>query len=605
MDGSAGPGRQAAVVEYALPVIQEIQALALEGAKSGFSGVEVGGVLFGKQEERKIRILTFRPLAGNYSLGPHFAVSEEDLGGLQDLLEQSPKIRKLRGLEPVGWYRSQLDGDLTLADRDLQIFARFFPDPSQVAVLLHASEYEPTRVRFYFCSREGGVVQQSSYREFTLESAEADAGQSSAEALPERKLEPAAAPSAEAGHVEVAAAPAVPARTWTSLAGWILAVALAIGMGGALTWMLLPSQRLALQLRDAEGQLQITWNEAARPVRNAQSAAIEITDGSANTWLELDLDQLRRGSVTYVRRSNMVAVRLKIQPRTGAPVEEVVRFLGPPEPLRPSVLGSGSPQPVEAPARPSALPPASAAANPAATPTKAPEPVIARNTAPRQAQPEALPAALPAGSAPSSSAPAAAITPQPEVAQPQQQTAPAPASTPASAPASSLPPAESAAPPQQVAPPPVEKPVIQQPAVSLPANPAPARPAAPSVGRLIWTGHLPKNGTVTITGRKASAGALTGELPGKSVRIAVYPGDLAADGIVIFTPHTQYAKPLAEAPGAQNGWNKATYTFNSQRAGDVIVDEAPSAQNGWNRIVLRSKTGRFSVVVVDWTLLPQ
>ena len=72
-----------------------------------------------------------------------------------------------------------------------------------------------------------------------------------------------------------------------------------------------PSQRLALQLRDAQGQLQITWNEAARPVRNAQSAALEITDGNANTWLELDLDQLRRGNVTYVRRSNMVAVRLE------------------------------------------------------------------------------------------------------------------------------------------------------------------------------------------------------------------------------------------------------------------------------------------------------
>jgi hypothetical protein len=125
------------------------------------------------------------------------------------------------------------------------------------------------------------------------------------------------------------------------------------------------------------------------------------------------------------------------------------------------------------------------------------------------------------------------------------------------------------------------------------------------VGRLIWTGQLPKNGTVTITGKKASTGALTGELPGKSVRIAVYPGDLSAGGIVIFTPHTQYAKPLAENPSAQTGWNKATYTWNPQRSGDVMVEEAPGAQNAWNRIVLRSKTGRFSVIVVDWTLLPQ
>ena len=583
MDGTAGPGGQAAVVEYALPVIQEIRALALEGARSGFIGVEVGGVLFGKHEDRKVRILTFRPLTGNYSLGPHFATSEEDLSALQDLLEQAPKIRKVRGLEPVGWYRSQLDGDLTLADRDLQIFGRFFPDPSQVAVLLHAPEYEPTRVRFYFCSREGGTVHQTSYREFTLDSAEADAGQIPPEALPERTLEPAPAPSAESAQVEVAAAQAVPARSWTSLAGWMLALALAIGMGGALVWMLRPSQRLALQLRDAGGQLQITWNETARPVRNAQSAVIEINDGNANTWLELDPDQLHRGNVTYVRRSNMVAVRLKIQPRGGAPVEELARFLGPPEPLQPSVPGSGSAQPATATPEPSVPPPPSTPARPATIPTKPAGPVIARAAAPRQSQPAALPTA---------SAPAALLSPPPEVAQ----------AAPISVPVSSLPTVESAQLPSP--PPPAERPAIQ-PAVSLPVNPAPTRPAAPSVGRLIWTGQLPKNGTVTITGKKASAGALTGELPAKSVRIAVYPGDLAADGIVIFTPHTQYAKPLAESPGAQNGWNKTTYTFNQQRSGDVIVDEAPAAQNGWNRIVLRSKTGRFSVVVVDWTLLPQ
>ncbi len=588
MDGTAGPDGQAAVVEYALPVIQEIQALALEGARSGFSGVEVGGVLFGKREDRKVRILTFRPLAGNYSLGPHFAVSEEDLGALRDLLDQAPKIRKLRGLEPVGWYRSQLDSDLTLGDRDLQIFERYFPDPSQVAVLLRASEYEPTRVRFYFCSREGGSTHQTSYREFILESAAADAAQAPVEALVEQT--PEVPP--EAGQVPLAVSAAAPSRSWSSLAGWMLALVLAVGMGGALAWMLRPSQRLALQLRDAEGQLQITWNEAAKPVRNAQSAAIEITDGTANTWLELDLDQLRRGNVTYVRRSNMVAVRLKIQPRGGAPVEEVARFLGPPEPLKPSIAGVGTLQPEVTPApRPSAFPPAYSTLPPAPLPAKQSEPVIAGNAPPRQLQPEAAPVAA---------TPAAVPAAQPEVAQAAPQTAPA------TAPAASLPAVETASPPVQQPAPPVlvEKPAAQ-PAVILPVKPAPIRPAAPSVGRLIWTGQLPKNGTVTITGKKASAGALTGELPGKSVRIAVYPGDLSADGIVIFTPHTQYAKPLAENPSAQTGWNKATYTWNPQRSGDVVVEEGPGAQNGWNRLVLRSKTGRFSVVVVDWTLLPQ
>jgi len=592
MDGSAGPNGQAAVVEYALSVVQEIQTLALEGARSGFSGVEVGGVLFGKREDRKIRILTLRPLAGNYSLGPHFAVSEEDLSALQDLLTEAPKIRKLRGLEPVGWYRSQLDSDLTLADRDLQIFERFFPDSSQVGVLLQATEFAPTRVRFYFCSREGGKTHQTSYREFILESAEADAMQSPPAAAPEAAPEapPEAVP--EAPQAEISAAPAQSAKSWSALAGWLLALALAVGLGGTLAWLMRPSQRLALQLQDAQGQLQITWNETARPVRNAQSAALEITDGNANTWLELDLDQLRRGNVTYVRRSNMVAVRLKIQPRGSAPVEEVARFLGPPEPLQPSTAAAGTLLPTPAPERPAVSPPASVAQLPA----KPPQLPIAKEVVPIQPKSDTP---LPANpQIPEKSTPAR-VEQVAQVAQAVPQTAPA------TVPATSLPPAETVTQPAAAPPPPVVEKPIAQPAVSLPANPAPAKPPVATVGRLIWTGQLPKNSTVTITGRKASAGALTGELPGKSVRIAVYPGDLSAGGIVIFTPHTQYAKPLAENPSAQTGWNKATYTFNPQRSGDVIVEESPGAQNGWNRMVLRSKTGRFSVIVVDWTLLPQ
>ena len=61
--GPPGSEGDAGVVEYLLPVIEDIQAQTREGARSGLTGVEAGGVLFGTRDGRNIRITTCRPLA--------------------------------------------------------------------------------------------------------------------------------------------------------------------------------------------------------------------------------------------------------------------------------------------------------------------------------------------------------------------------------------------------------------------------------------------------------------------------------------------------------------------------------------------------------------
>jgi len=103
-----------------------------------------------------------------------------------------------------------------------------------------------------------------------------------------------------------------------------------------------------------------------------------------------------------------------------------------------------------------------------------------------------------------------------------------------------------------------ETPIPQEP----PRPAPPAKPAyeGPPAGVLLWSGQLDKNGSVTIEGKRATFGNLTGELPGVPVMIELDQREFA----------------LAEAPG-------------------------PS--NNWKRITIRSRNKRHSVVTIKWSIL--
>ena len=65
-----------AQIEYALSVLDQIRAHAIEGFnKVPHGGIEIGGVLFGERGEKRVSILAARPLACEYALGPSFAGS--------------------------------------------------------------------------------------------------------------------------------------------------------------------------------------------------------------------------------------------------------------------------------------------------------------------------------------------------------------------------------------------------------------------------------------------------------------------------------------------------------------------------------------------------
>jgi hypothetical protein len=98
-----------------------------------------------------------------------------------------------------------------------------------------------------------------------------------------------------------------------------------------------PAARSAIQLRatDTNGQLLITWNQHAPLVLESQRAVLHIGDGSDQADVDLDRDGLTKGSVTYVRRSGRVLLRLTLYP-PGHPIDKVLSFVA--EPVKPGTV---------------------------------------------------------------------------------------------------------------------------------------------------------------------------------------------------------------------------------------------------------------------------
>lgn|GEM_PF-964766 len=87
---------------------------------------------------------------------------------------------------------------------------------------------------------------------------------------------------------------------------------------------------LALWVTDLGGQLMIEWDRAAKPVQRAVGGSLEIVDGGEHLAIKMDGEKLREGSVDYVRRSEVVDVKLTVSLPGGRTVADSIRFLGPP-----------------------------------------------------------------------------------------------------------------------------------------------------------------------------------------------------------------------------------------------------------------------------------
>ncbi|HWQ53453.1 MAG TPA: energy transducer TonB [Bryobacteraceae bacterium] len=139
---------------------------------------------------------------------------------------------------------------------------------------------------------------------------------------------------------------------------------LLVHRGGTPAVSSVDTSTLSLRVERAAGQLLLTWNREAETVKTATKAVLTITDGPQVENVDIDLAQLRNGSVVYSPVTSDVSFRLQVTSSDADKSKsEYVRVLG----TRPSLL---APAGGDAKSAAATMPPAAA---PAQTESAAPE----------------------------------------------------------------------------------------------------------------------------------------------------------------------------------------------------------------------------------------
>jgi hypothetical protein len=107
-----------------------------------------------------------------------------------------------------------------------------------------------------------------------------------------------------------------------------------------------------LQALDRKGELHIQWNPDSDLIRLAKGAKLFITDGTERIYVKLDSARLRRGTVSYARRSDRVELRMALAEPDGKLVEEQATYSARPATPRADFQLQTSLKPVAPPAAP-------------------------------------------------------------------------------------------------------------------------------------------------------------------------------------------------------------------------------------------------------------
>ena len=551
-----------------------------------------GGVLFGTANNQEIRILASRSLECTTQVegGSAFTEAGEEQLARLAASNSAGGDPDLEGLEPVGWYRSRWESPIQLDPDDLRIWNEYFASPSQVSLVLRVQDRSPVRAGFFFRPQNGGPVRvDSGYRTFEIgptvvASTPADEDQSIEDA-PFAALLPLPVPPPD-----LFTPPRRPAnRGPLILAGGAMAAILLAGAVAAVVWRPAatraapPVREAGLRFNGAPDRLRLVWQAQSPLIRTAASAELRIIDAESDTVELISAGNLQLGERLLMNRSGLVEAQLRVQPSdVSLPSTMVVaQYIGP-------AAGDARMSEAElAPLRAELVRlQASVNTRNKSNATVAERIRKLRDLMLRRGLAKALTAIPPAS---------ATSTEKPAIGEPPPQIAQAPLAAVAGPPSAIL----------------SQTPVFgldrapSRTAAALPppeSAPAPAY-AGPTSGKFIWTGYLAAGATVTIDGRRASAGSVNGSLPGVPVRVAVYPGELSTTGLSVFSASPRHqAGSVTEARSAQNGWLNTRYVYDPGRARDAQVSAAPSEAGGFKQLQIRGGDHPVSVVVVEWSV---
>jgi len=155
------------MIQISLGVVERLGAAVRQGLGAGPRGNEIGGVLFGRALPgfvRAVVIEDFELTPCEHLRGASYTLSPKDRRSLAMRLERRP------AKQVVGCFRSHTRPGMYLDQDDFAVFSQYFPDPSQVFLLVRPSTDGPAMGGFFFWEN-GEVDRRATYRQFPFDTA--------------------------------------------------------------------------------------------------------------------------------------------------------------------------------------------------------------------------------------------------------------------------------------------------------------------------------------------------------------------------------------------------------------------------------------------------
>lgn len=114
---------------------------------------------------------------------------------------------------------------------------------------------------------------------------------------------------------------------------WAIPILLIFGVGGLL-FKEKSSPRFEpfpLRVFDSRQTLQVEWDRSSPLMQAARAAVLDIKDGGKSTRYTLSPDEIRAGTMSYVRQSGDVDLVMTVYPPTGPAVQGSGRLLASPD----------------------------------------------------------------------------------------------------------------------------------------------------------------------------------------------------------------------------------------------------------------------------------
>ena len=326
-------------------------------------GIEVGGILLGSVEPGNpalVHIRDFEAVPIEYMHGPSYVPSDRDLERFVEAVRR-PRSTPDGPLRAVGYYRSHTRDGLALAPEDVKLLSELFHENEAVILLVHPSVLHASTAGFFF--RENGVLYgEKSSLEFPFRRPELGGGPAqrpqrearehhAIAAVAQQPIAPAPAPPplAERPRPErrpresprtieaeepaftrfesrpplfAAAETAAPVRreraAWAAFMLALMFFGLVAGyhLAGGRLFRAQPAAADAYALQLAATQsgdgILIRWNSEAPAIQAAWRGVLTITEGEDFRAIQLDLPQLRNGSVLYRHMAPALRFRLDV-----------------------------------------------------------------------------------------------------------------------------------------------------------------------------------------------------------------------------------------------------------------------------------------------------